>query len=339
MPAAQFFIALALGLLATGLSLVLMRRIGRVDAPGARHTHLIPTPRAGALGIALIVFCLVYAHAGSELWLLTALAGLGLLDDFFPQPAFLRMALQFAFCCFAAYGLGDVWPDGPIFLVRLALILAAVWIINAANFFDGRNGLLAGNFTVFLFALPMIGIRWEMALPLAGLWIGFLPFNFPRAKIFMGDVGSYLIGATLAWLMLHTAQISLVQLLAILVAMSSMIADPTLTLILRIVQGKPFWRAHRQHLYQLLSRTGLSDTKLLVNYLVYACLSFLMARWITMQTSLNACYLTALWCVLSSLLWGYSRRNILRMHRHSNRYARVDNKLEKLKKQNGARDL
>ena len=339
MPAAQFFIALALGLLATGLSLVLMRRIGRVDAPGARHTHLIPTPRAGALGIALIVFCLVYAHAGSELWLLTALAGLGLLDDFFPQPAFLRMALQFAFCCFAAYGLGDVWPDGPIFLVRLALILAAVWIINAANFFDGRNGLLAGNFTVFLFALPMIGIRWEMALPLAGLWIGFLPFNFPRAKIFMGDVGSYLIGATLAWLMLHTAQISLVQLLAILVAMSSMIADPTLTLILRIVQGKPFWRAHRQHLYQLLSRTGLSDTKLLVNYLVYACLSFLMARWITMQTSLNACYLTALWCVLSSLLWGFSRRKVLRMHRHSGRYARVDNKLEKLKKQNGARDL
>ena len=339
MPAAQFFIALALGLLATGLSLVLMRRIGRVDAPGARHTHLIPTPRAGALGIALIVFCLVYAHAGSELWLLTALAGLGLLDDFFPQPAFLRMALQFAFCCFAAYGLGDVWPDGPIFLVRLALILAAVWIVNAANFFDGRNGLLAGNFIVFLFALPMIGIRWEMALPLAGLWMGFLPFNFPRAKIFMGDVGSYLIGATLAWLMLHTAQISLVQLLAILVAMSSMIADPTLTLILRIVQGKPFWRAHRQHLYQLLSRTGLSDTKLLVNYLVYACLSFLMARWITMQTSLNACYLTALWCVLSSLLWGFSRRKVLRMHRHSGRYARVDNKLEKLKKQNGARDL
>ena len=313
-----------------------MRRIGRLDAPGARHTHLVPTPRAGALGIAVIVFCLVFVHPGSELWLLTALAGLGLLDDFFPQPAFLRMALQFAFCCFAAYGFGDIWPDGPIFLVRLTLILAAVWIINAANFFDGRNGLLAGNFIVFLFALPMIGIRWPMALPLAGLWMGFLPFNFPRAKIFMGDVGSYLIGATLAWLMLHAAQISFTQLLAILVAMSSMIADPTLTLILRIVQGKPVWRAHRQHLYQFLARTGLSDTKLLVNYLVYACLSFLMARWIGMQTALNACYLTALWCVLSSLLWFFCRRQVLHMHRKGCRSARFANEL---KKHSGASDL
>ena len=285
-----------------------MRKIGRVDAPGGRHTHLVPTPRSGALGIALVSVCLVYFHPGAELWLLTALAGVGLLDDLFPQPASLRMALQFAFCGFAAYCLGDVWPEGPIFLVRLVLILSAVWLVNAANFFDGRNGLLTGNFVLFLFALPIIGVHWSLAVPMAGLWLGFLPFNFPRAKIFMGDVGSYLIGATLAWLMLRAAQNSLAQSLAILVAMSSMIADPTLTLILRITQGKAVWRAHRQHLYQMLARTGLSDTKLLANYLVYACLSFLMARWITMQTSLNACYLTALWCACSLLLWSFLRR-------------------------------
>ena len=292
-----------------------MRKIGRLDMPGARHTHVLPTPRAGALGIALVTFCVVYLHPGVELWLLTALAGIGLLDDLFPQPTSLRMALQFAFCGFAAYGLGDVWPEGPIFLVRLALILTAVWLVNAANFFDGRNGLLAGNFVLFLLALPIIGVHWAMALPMAGLWLGFLPFNFPRAKIFMGDVGSYLIGATLAWLMLQAAQNSLAQLLAILVAMSSMIADPTLTLILRVTQGKAVWRAHRQHLYQLLARTGLSDTKLLVNYLVYACSSFLMARWITMQANLNACYLTALWGACSLLLWGFLRRRVLRTHR------------------------
>lgn len=295
-----------------------MRRIGRIDAPGARHTHILPTPRAGALGIALITFGFVYLHPGMELWLLTALAGVGLLDDLFPQPASLRMALQLAFCGFAAYGLGDVWPDGPVFLVRLALILSAVWLVNAANFFDGRNGLLAGNFVFFLLAMPVFGVHWPMALPMAGLWLGFLPFNFPRAKIFMGDVGSYLIGACLAWLMLHSAQKSLAQLLSLLVAMSSMMADPTLTLILRISQGKPVWRAHRQHLYQMLARTGLSDTKLLANYLVYAALSFLMARWITMQTSLNACYLTALWCAASLLLWAFLRRRVLRTHRARN---------------------
>ena len=296
-----------------------MRRIGRIDTPGARHTHLAPTPRAGALGIALITFGFVYLHPGMELWLLTALAGVGLLDDLFPQPASLRMALQLAFCGFAAYGLGDVWPDGPVFLVRLALILSAVWLVNAANFFDGRNGLLAGNFVLFLVAMPIFGVYWPMALPMAGLWLGFLPFNFPRAKIFMGDVGSYLIGACLAWLMLHSAQKSLAQLLSLLVAMSSMIADPTLTLILRATQGKAVWRAHRQHLYQMLARTGLSDVKLLMNYLVYACLSFLMARWITMQTSLNACYLTVLWCACSALLWTVLRRRVLRTHRQAHK--------------------
>ncbi len=301
-----------------------MRRIGRSDAPGARHTHLMPTPRAGALGIALITSCFIYFHPGMELWLFAALAGIGLLDDLFPQPASLRMALQFAFCGFAAYGLGDVWPDGPIFLVRLALIISAVWLVNAANFFDGRNGLLAGNFVLFLFALPFFRVHWPMALPMAGLWLGFLPFNFPRAKIFMGDVGSYLIGATLAWLMLHCAQKSIEQLLAVLVAMSSILADPTLTLILRAVQGKPVWRAHRQHLYQMLARTGLSDTKLLMNYLVYACSSFLMARWITMQTSANAFYLTALWCVFSMLLWLALRRNVLRKHRAFRRRTRIE---------------
>ncbi len=320
----QFCVALALGMLSTGMSLVVMRKIGRIDAPSARHTHLVPTPRAGALGIALVTVCFVYWHPGYELWLLTALAGLGLLDDLFPQPAFLRMALQFAFCGFAAYGLGDVWPDGPVLLVRLALILSAVWLVNAANFLDGRNGFLAGNFVVFLFALPAAGVHGVWAMPMAGLWLGFLPFNFPRAKIFMGDVGSYLIGACLAWLLLHAAQRSSTQLLALLIAMSSMIADPTLTLILRITQGKPVWRAHRQHLYQILARTGLSDTKLLAIYLVYACLSFLMARWITMQTSLNALYLAALWCVLSSSLWLILRRKVLAMHRRSGHLARIE---------------
>lgn len=330
-PVAQFFTALVLGCLASALSLALMRRIGRYDSPGARHTHLVPTPRAGALGIALISCIYIYFHPGMELWLLAALAGVGLLDDTFPQPASLRLALQVAFCGFAAYGLGDVWPDGPIFLVRIALITGAVWLVNAANFFDGRNGLLAGNFVALLFALPIFGVHWPLALPMAGLWLGFLPFNFPRAKIFMGDVGSYLIGATLAWLMLHCAQNTVSQLLALMVAMSSIIADPILTLILRFAQGKPVWRAHRQHLYQMLARTGLSDAKLLLSYLVYAGLSFLMARWIAMQTSLNACYWVLLWGVFSSLLWLALRRKILRTARLLGRHARFDDKTTKAK--------
>ncbi len=292
-----------------------MTKLGRLDAPGARRTHQVATPRAGALGIALVVVIYTFFHPSAELWLLSALAGVGLLDDFFPQPAALRLALQLAFCSVAVYSLGDIWPSGPIILVRITLVLSAVWLVNAANFLDGRNGLLAGNQVFFLCALPMIGVHWPLALPLAGLWLGFLPFNFPRARIFMGDVGSYLIGATLAWVALQAAQSSIVKTLSVLVAMSAMLADPSLTLLLRMTQGKRIYLPHREHLYQMLARTGVSDTKLLAIYLVYACVSFLMARIIVMQTSLNALYLVVLWCTLSGLLWLTARRRVLRRFR------------------------
>jgi UDP-N-acetylmuramyl pentapeptide phosphotransferase/UDP-N-acetylglucosamine-1-phosphate transferase len=261
-------------------------------------------------------------HPTLELWLLSALAGLGLLDDFFPQPAALRLALQLAFCSIAVSSLGDIWPSGPVVLVRIALVVSAVWLVNAANFFDGRNGLLAGNHALFLLSLPVIGVHWPMAIPLAGLWLGFLPFNFPHARIFMGDVGSYLAGGTLAWVALQAAQSSIVKTLGVLVAMSAMLADPTLTLLWRLIQGKRVHLAHREHLYQWLARTGVSDTKLFAIYLVYACLSVLMARWMVMQRSFNAVIMLLLWCTLSSLVWLSARQYVLRKVRLAKRSAR-----------------
>jgi UDP-N-acetylmuramyl pentapeptide phosphotransferase/UDP-N-acetylglucosamine-1-phosphate transferase len=318
-PYVEFCGAIGLGAAATWLSVLCARKLGRFDQPGARRTHQVATPRSGALGIALIVVVYTFFHQKPELWLLSALAGLGLLDDFFPQPAALRLALQFAFCSVAVYSLGDIWPSGPIILVRLALIVSAVWLVNAANFFDGRNGLLACNHVLFLLALPLLGIHWSFANALAGLWLGFLPFNFPRARIFMGDVGSYLVGATLAWLALQAAQTSITKTLSVLVLMSAMLADPTLTLLSRLSQSKRVHLPHREHLYQWLARTGVSDTKLLAIYLVYACISILMARLIVMQTSKNAVVLLLLWCATTSVVWLVARRYILLRFRRTRR--------------------
>jgi UDP-N-acetylmuramyl pentapeptide phosphotransferase/UDP-N-acetylglucosamine-1-phosphate transferase len=304
----NFFLAILLGAIATALSWGLMRALGRLDQPDARRTHKQATPRAGALGIALI--CLVYAlqQGGAQLWLIPALAALGLLDDLFAQSALLRLTLQLAFCTIAVVAQGDPWPDGPVLIIRILLTLSAVAIINAANFFDGRNGLLSSNFILLLLCLPLLGVHW----PAAGLWLGFLPFNFPRARIFMGDVGSYCIGATLAWLWLCNAQNSSTSSMAFLVACSGILADPILTLLLRLHQGKKIWQAHREHLYQWLARTGCSDLKLVSVYLVYAGLSILLARFMLMQTDGVAALLTCAWCAASALFWGQARRSVLR---------------------------
>jgi UDP-N-acetylmuramyl pentapeptide phosphotransferase/UDP-N-acetylglucosamine-1-phosphate transferase len=311
----HFFLAILLGLIATALSWGLMRALGRLDQPDARRTHHQATPRAGALGIALI--CMVYAlqHEGAQLWLIPALAGLGLLDDLFPQSALLRLTLQLAFCTIAVVAQGDPWPDGPVIVIRVLMTLSAVAIINAANFFDGRNGLLSSNFILLLLCLPLLGVHWPAAILLAGLWLGFLPFNFPRARIFMGDVGSYCIGATLAWLWLSNAQSSSASSMAFLVACSGILADPILTLLLRLLQGKKVWQAHREHLYQWLARSGFSDLKLVSAYLVYAGLSILVARFMVMQTDVVAALLGATWCIATTLFWRYARLGVLRSRR------------------------
>lgn len=308
-------VCLATGFAATYLSLLLMRALGRIDQPMQHHTHTTATPRAGALGI--VVLALVYLmidpqrHFASGIWLIPALGLLGLVDDLYPQPAWQRLSWQLALCAVVVVNLGDSDPSGPARLVRVINIFVAVAMINAANFFDGRNGLLAGNFIFLLLALPILGVKWLLALPLAALWLGFLPFNFPRARIFMGDAGSYFIGATLAWLWLRVGFDSRREALSLLVVMSAILADPVLTLLTRASQGKKIWRSHREHLYQWLARSGLDDRTLLLSYLAYALISAFWARWMMQVSTLYALGLTALWCLGTSVLWMAARRRVL----------------------------
>ena len=315
------------GLIATGLSLVLMRRLGRIDQPTQRHTHVLPTPRAGALGIVLIALAYLMVdpqrHFASGLWLIPAVALLGLVDDLYPQPAWQRLSWQLALCAVVVVNLGDSDPSGPARLVRVLNIFVAVAMINAANFFDGRNGLLSGNFIFLLLALPVLGVKWLLALPLAALWLGFLPFNFPRAKIFMGDVGSYFIGATLAWLWLRVGMESNRESLAVLVAMSAILADPVLTLLWRASAGKKVWRPHREHLYQWLARSGWDDRKLLLCYLGYALVSVLWARWMMQVSLIEALGLCAAWCAGSTVFWVVCRRKLLAIVRARSTFSRV----------------
>jgi UDP-N-acetylmuramyl pentapeptide phosphotransferase/UDP-N-acetylglucosamine-1-phosphate transferase len=315
----DFFAAFAIGLAATGISLLFVRRFAVIDAGGGRRTHTLATPRAGAIGIAIAFALLILLNSsfGAAIWLIPAMALLGLLDDFLPQPAWLRLVLQIALSLAAVIQLGDIFDYGPIVFTRVAFALMSVWLVNAANFFDGRNGLLSGNFILLLLALPLIGIDWPLAVIAAGLWLGFLPYNFPRAKLFMGDVGSYFVGGTLAWIFLQAAYHSPERAFVFLIACSGMLADPFLTLALRAFAGKAIWRAHREHLYQFLARTGTADWKLLLVYLLYSLVSIGVARALLTQVGARFWLSGLLWMCLSAVLWRSWRRRILRARRQA----------------------
>ncbi len=155
------------------------------------------------------------------------------------------------------------WDSG-----LLGIALTALWIIfatNAVNFIDGLNGLAAGSVAIACMVLADIGWAqgdWFVhvaSLVLAAGLVGFLPFNFPVAQIFMGDVGSQFCGFVLAVLGVLAANFGAQALSALLVPMLMMgvLFDVAFTLTRRVIARQPLTQAHRGHLYQVAHRSGM----------------------------------------------------------------------------------
>jgi len=163
-----------------------------------------------------------------------------------------------------------VVPMLPWWIERTLLLLACLWFVNLTNFMDGIDWMTVAEFvpiTVgltfigYLGALPAHGI--VVALALCGGLIGFAPFNKPVARIFLGDVGSLPIGLLLSWLLILVAGRG--HLTAALVLPLYYLADATLTLLRRMANREPFWRAHRTHFYQLATDRGFSVRQIITH--------------------------------------------------------------------------
>lgn len=165
-------------------------------------------------------------------------------------------------------GLTHQLPQGAALLlcVLAGVAIGFVWLVyttNALNFIDGLNGLASGVMTIAALALAAAFENADRpafchaALILAVAIMAFLPFNFPRARIFMGDVGSQGAGLALAWLGLECAMHTAQPLLAAFM-LSGVLYDVGFTLLRRALAGDPLAQAHRSHLYQLAARGGLS---------------------------------------------------------------------------------
>ena len=238
-------------------------RKGLFDEPGDRRSHEMPTPRGGGIGIvaACLAAMLMLAWPGGELASgllavagLVLVAGIGWWDDHRPLSPWPRLLVHAiaAACLASAMHLQGAGTAGVLAAFVFALVL-----VNAWNFMDGINGLAASQAVLcgLGFAAVLDGGGRLLALAIAGACLGFLPFNFPRARVFMGDVGSGALGYLVAVLLASGfASRPLAWWPLLLLPPMAMLVDTGLTLLWRVQRGERWWQAHVQHVFQRWSR-------------------------------------------------------------------------------------
>jgi Fuc2NAc and GlcNAc transferase len=251
-----------------------------LDIPNTRSSHTTPTPRGGGVAIvtSFLLAVLWLALVGAIGWplsaaLLGAGAGcalLGFLDDHGHIAARWRLLGHFAAAGWVLYWLGGA-PPLTLFGHTLAagwladalVALYLVWLLNLYNFMDGIDGIAGVEaITVCMGAAavvglaPGIGSAADIGLPLllAGAVAGFLVWNFPPARIFMGDAGSGFLGITLGILSLHAGGTAPPQLWSWLILLGVFVVDATVTLLRRLLRGERVYEAHRSHAYQQAAR-------------------------------------------------------------------------------------
>ncbi|MFL8988882.1 glycosyltransferase family 4 protein [Pseudomonas sp. QLc11A] len=248
-----------------------------IDIPNSRSSHSVPTPRGGGVAIVLsflvalpalvwtddMAWPMALALLGAGGWI----AVVGFLDDHGHIAARWRLLAHFVGAIWALLWIGGMAPIN-VFGYEISLgwfgyvigALFLVWMLNLYNFMDGIDGLASVEAIcacVGACLVYWIGGHPSLSIPpfvLAMAVLGFLVWNFPPARIFMGDAGSGFLGMVLAVLALHAAWTVPVFLWAWLILLGVFIVDATFTLLRRLLRGDKVYEAHRSHGYQYASR-------------------------------------------------------------------------------------
>ncbi|MDD4914231.1 MAG: glycosyltransferase family 4 protein [Methylococcales bacterium] len=255
-----------------------------LDIPNQRSSHSTPTPRGGGLAIVLVfLFASLYLYSKQYLntaWFLALnstlpVALIGFYDDHRPVAARWRFLTHVLAAAIALYFLKDGihWTLMPMpldIMVDRTLInpgwfgffpgiVFLVWFLNLFNFMDGTDGLAASE-AVFVSSSLAVYLHFfdpllcKLAIVLASASLGFLLWNWPKAKIFMGDVGSGFLGLLLGILILMAAQQSPVLLYCGLILFGVFVVDASYTLAVRFCNGQKWYAAHCSHTYQHAAR-------------------------------------------------------------------------------------
>jgi len=297
----HFIFALLLTLLSWGITWWMMHRIAIMDVPNVRSSHVTPTPRGGGVSIVATFFVGVMAiflfadkahidhrYFWGFLVSTTAMALISFYDDL-RNYSFRIKLLTHVLAIFLVLAAGIVIDQmaipglGVVELGWLGYLLTFVWLLglsNAYNFMDGIDGLAASTAVIVCAFFGWITFHqgshfvYIVCYTILSGSLGFLLWNKPPAKIFMGDIGSVFLGFVLACMAILADRydISHTSIMVMPFLLLHFIFDTSVTMCRRALAGENITQAHRTHLYQLLVRLGMSHQEVTGSYALLAVL-------------------------------------------------------------------
>ncbi len=279
-----FACAVVAGLVAF-LLIIWAPKLAMIDVPNKRSSHQQPTPRGGGIGVVVavlaaiaVLFAFDQISGGiASAFVAGGLVGfVGFIDDRVGLSATRRLLVQVGAAMIAVACVFNWFPAGTMGAMSwsaldwraLLAVVAIVWATNLFNFMDGIDGI-AGSEAVF-FGIAGAALGWMDQIPdgleiiwlcLAASSLGFLLFNWPPAKIFMGDVGSGFLGFAAATLAIVTSRASHIPVETWIILGGAFLVDASVTLLRRLLRGDRWYAAHRIHAYQHLSRRWCSHLR------------------------------------------------------------------------------
>ena len=270
------FIFFLLSFVLTAAARYLLLKLKILDLPNDRGMHSSIVPRGGGLAIllSLLIFFLIKLNFSTEIELYIFLifyilifGFVGFLDDIYSISYKPRLLFQFACVIYLILisELVDIPRNTEVlfisgFALKLLLVIFLVWFINLYNFMDGIDGLATSQSICFFVCLAFLVSRYDYQYPVgdfliyASIMCGFLLWNFHKAKIFLGDVGSSTLGILIGIYVFYFLDIDIRLFYASIILMAIFIVDSSYTLIMRICRNQSFHSAHNSHAYQNFSR-------------------------------------------------------------------------------------
>ena len=271
-----FFLCFGLGVTGAWLVGKYGHLLYLLDKPNERSSHRNITPKGGGIGIlAAFIASTLLLRMSAFFWIPTAMMSvISLIGDRYPLSPTLRLLFQFSASMILIWG---AWHNHPLLSLGYVMIIPLSFYIvgttNYYNFMDGIDGIAGitgvvgfGLLTYYSFssnANPSL-VTFNISISLGCL--GFLFFNFPRAKVFMGDVGSILLGFVFAAMVVRLSK-SFLDFVCLSAFLFPFYADELTTELVRLKDGEKLWRPHRRHLYQLLANEyGIAHWKVSLGY-------------------------------------------------------------------------
>ncbi len=281
-----------------------------VDIPNDRSSHSVATPHGGGIAIAITWFIgisyLYYMDDINSSLYLALMVGIiisvvSYFDDLYELSAKLRLLIQALVAFFGLYFLGGfesftfgLFSIENQFFTNIFAFFMIIWFINLYNFLDGIDGY-AGSEAAFLGLAGFLLFGGAHFLVLVAAVLGFLIWNWHKAKIFMGDVGSTLLGYNIAIFTIYYANQEPLNLWIWIILFGLFWFDATLTLIRRYKNREKLSKAHRKHAYQRLTQAGWAHDRvviysILVNILLFTLVYFLTNLFVALILSLIILY-------------------------------------------------